>query len=82
MRSPAKTTACPCGKRHTQKAEYEVGDQIRVRVHWRHYHRTGRIVAKRPGWNEGAVYDVDLDSNDSGPAHITAMLASELWEVL
>lgn len=70
---------CQCGRKHKLADTFSVGDRVRVRVHWRYYHRTGTVKAVRNGFGDETVYDVDLDANDAGSASIQAMLASELW---
>lgn len=75
-------TKCDCGKVHRSRIEYAIGDQVRIRVHWRFRHSTGAVTAKRPGFNEGTVYDVVLYANDqygTGDRTVTGLLASELW---
>lgn len=71
---------CQCGRRHPLIGNVpHIGQKVRIRVHWRYYHRTGTIQNVRAGHAGMTLCDVSLDANDSGPTLVTSMLPSELW---
>ncbi len=74
---------CPCGQSHVRLNSVAVGQAVRVRCHWRHYHRTGTVTVVRLGNGSEPICDVMLDAGGSAasPAELVVGLAAwELWE--
>lgn len=70
---------CDCGKFHPPLVNPHAGDRVRIRAHWRLYHRTGTLLRVREGFGNQTVCDVALDANDTGRTELNACLPGELW---